>query len=316
MGRVFSVFLLVVLALTGFFLIRRESISLVSPIPGVFGKADRIVDNKWFPNKDSLDRRKSFDLSLSAKSALAVDYETGEIVFAKNIDDRLPVASTVKIMTALIALENAKISDTFTVSAKAAKIGENSMGLTLGEELTLEDLLYGLMLVSGNDAAVTIAEGIAGTESEFVKLMNAKVKSLGLRNTKFVNASGLDEDDKTQYSTAYDLVTIAHYVWEKYPKLREITATYNKFIEETGSHKAFDLYNDTNLLTTYPGVLGIKPGFTFEAGLCLVTYAENNGKKLLAVILGSDDRRGEMKELLDFGFSYYGIKVEHPGLDL
>ena len=253
---------------------------------------------------------------LSAKSAIVVNYDTGDVLYAKAAKDRLPVASTVKIMTALVALENANVDDKFSVSANAASIGENIMGLAEGERLTVEELLYGMMLVSGNDAAVAIAEGVAGSEQAFVDLMNERVKSLGISDTVFINVSGLDEDEKTQHSSAYDLATIARYARENYPLFRTITSSEEKFIEQTNEHKSYELVNDTNLLTTYPGVRGIKPGFTWEARWCLVTYAENNGRRLLAVILGSDDRRGEMKELLDFGFAKYGIKVNHPELDL
>src|SRR3989344_1480667 len=324
MGRIFSVFLLILIIGGGFYFLRSKSPAVESPIPKVFGSTtNRVVNkhsfsaNKWFPkvNRSNFGSE-NLSLNLSAKSALVVNYDTGEIIFQKNISQRLPVASTVKIMTALATLENVKLTDTFAVSEKAEKVGENSMGLTQGEKLTLKELLYGLMLLSGNDAAVTIADGVSGSEDSFVRLMNEKSESLGLKNTKFINASGLDDGDKTQYSTAYDMSVIAHYVWENYPVFRQITSTEHEYIDANYNHKAFDLYNDTNLLTTYPGVRGIKPGFTPEAGLCLVTYAENDGKKLIAVILASDDRRGEMKELLDYGFDYYGIKVSHPALDL
>ena len=315
MGRLFAVILLVTVFLGGFFFLKKEELSLVSPIPKVFGISKSPAINKWFPKSEPFSKDASYKLSLSAKSAILVDYDSSKIIYAKNIEEKLPIASIVKIMTALVAFENANLYQTFVVSEKAAGVGENSMGLTSGEKLTLEELLYGLMLVSGNDAAVTIAEGMAGSEDKFVVLMNEKVRALGLKNTRFVNASGLDDDNRVQYSTAYDLATIAHYVWENYPQFRQITSTFNKYIEVSENHKAFDLYNDTNLLTTYPGVKGIKPGFTWEAGLCLVTYAENDGKKLLAVILGSDDRRGEMRELLDFGFNSFGIKISHPALD-
>lgn len=292
---------------------------LTSPIPriqNVFGVKveEKKILNDWFPKLES-SAPDDLGYTLSAKSAIVVDYDNGEVVYSKNPQEKLPVASVVKIMTALVALDEKKQSDIFTVSEKASKIGENSMILTEGEKLTLEELLYGMMLVSGNDAAVTIAENVAGTEEEFVRKMNEVVKNLGLLDTRFVNASGLDEDDKLQYSSAYDLAVISRYLWDKHPEIENYTATYHKYIEAKDSHKDFDLYNDTNLLTTYPGVKGIKPGFTWEAGLCLVTYAENDGKKLLAVILGSENRRMEMKELLDYGFGKFGIKVDHPALD-
>lgn len=316
MGRIISVFLLVVLIVGGFYFLKSKNPDLVSPIPKVFGSTSKRQVNKWFPKttKANFDGA-NLGLNLSAKAALVVDYDSGEVILAKNIKQRLPVASTVKIMTALVALEKARLKDTFLVSENAAKVGENSMGLASGEKLTLEELLYGLMLVSGNDAAVTIAEGVAGNEAEFVKMMNEKAKSLGLKNSQFINATGLEEDGKNQYATAYDLAVIARYTWENYPIFRQITSTYHYYIEANANHGTFDLYNDTNLLTTYPGVKGIKPGFTWEAGLCLVTYAENGGKQLIGVILGSDNRRGEMKELLDYGFASFGIRVEHPDLD-
>lgn len=144
--------------------------------------------------------------------------------------------------------------------------------------------------------------------------MNRKAKELGMQDTKFVNASGLDVDGEVQYSTARDLAILAHYVWEKHPQFRKVSSTPEIYFEASSKHKAFQLYNQTNLLTTYPGVKGIKPGFTWEAGYCLVTYAENDGKKLIGVILNSQDRRHEMREMLDYGFSKYGIRIEHPDL--
>jgi len=316
MGRLIAALLLIGTTFGGFFFLRSEDVSLKSPVPKVFGISKSPIVNKWFPKTESLTLASTSGLTLSAKSAILVDFDTQEVIFQKDPQQKLPVASTVKIMTALLALENTKPSDIYVVSEKAAKVGENSMGLTTGERLSREELLYGLMLVSGNDAAVALAEGIAGSEEAFVAMMNEKTNSLGLFDTQFINASGLDEDGRMQYSTAYDMATIAHFIWQNYPEFREVSSAEHKFIEANSYHKAFDLYNDTNLLTTYPGVKGIKPGFTWEAGLCLVTYAENDGKKLLAVILGSDDRRGEMKELLDYGFGKYGIKVDHPALDL
>jgi len=319
-GRVISVFLvfaaLCALVIGGLLLVSYKNPGLISPIPKVFGASSNIVGNNWFPKNLSGFPHQGNSLSLSANSVLIADYDSGQIIFQKDLNHRQPAASTVKMMTALVAFENADLNREFTVSAKAAKIGEDSMGLGEGEKLNLRDLLYGLILVSGNDAAVTIADGVSGNEDEFVKLMNQKAVFLGLSDTKFINASGLDEDGREQYSTAHDLVVIAHYLWENHPEFREISGTVHWTLDANLGHKAFDLYNDTNLLTTYPGVRGIKPGFTWEAGLCLVTYAENGGKRLLAVILGSDDRRGEMKELLDYGFGTYGIHVFHPGLDL
>ena len=314
MGRVISVFLIAVVATLGFLFFKKDTVFPESPVPDVNGTSKSNISNDWFPKSKT---SKNTDvLNISARSAILIDYDTGEVIYAKNPTQKLPAASTIKIMTALIALENAKLSDEFTVSEKAAHVGENSMGLTQGEKLTLEELLYGSMLVSGNDAAVAIAEGVSGSENAFVDAMNRAAGDMGLPDTKFVNASGLDDDGKVQYTTAFDLATIARFTWEKYPVFRKIVSAYNHTIDANQNHKAFNLYNDTNLLTTYPGVKGIKPGFTWDAGWCLVTYAENGGKKLLAVILGSEDRRGEMIALLDYGFAKFGVKVDHPGFNL
>ena len=320
MRKLLLAFLFLGLFLVAVIYFKKDSLTLISPIPKPDSLDQSSVDislnNNWFPKKSETSSKKSQPLSLSSKSAILVDYDTGEILFSKDPNLKLSVASTVKIMTALVTLSSARLTDVYTVSQKAAEVGENSMNLEAGEKLTVEELLYGLMLVSGNDAAITLAEGVSGTDEKFVKQMNIASTSLSLKNTKFINPSGLDEDGQSQYATAYDLSVIARYTWENYPKFREISSTYHKIIDANQNHKAFDLYNDTNLLTSYPGVRGIKPGFTWESGLCLVTYAENGGKRLLGVILGSVNRRGEMKELLDYGFAQYGIKVEHPGLDL
>lgn len=315
MGRIIAVFFLVLAGAIGYFSLSDKEISVFSPIPKVFGENAPKIVNTWFV-KENEDIVPPYNLTVGASSALLVDFESGDVIFSQNQDQKLPAASTIKIMTALVALSNAHISSVYTVSDNASKIGENSMGLTTGEKLTAEELLYGMMLVSGNDAAVTIAEGVSGSEEAYVVLMNAKAAELGLLSTKFINATGLDVDGQQQYTTVSDMAVISHFVYENYPEFRKIVATDHLYIEATADHKGFDLYNDTNLLTTYPGVKGIKPGFTWEAGLCLVTYAENDGKKLLGVILGSLDRRGEMMELLDYGFATYGISVSHPALDL
>ncbi|MEX2028431.1 MAG: D-alanyl-D-alanine carboxypeptidase family protein [Candidatus Curtissbacteria bacterium] len=315
MGRVISVFLFLCLIFSIFYFSRSDNSGVVLPVPKVFGAVSNAQDsNSWFPQTTTdVSAQK---IQLGAKSAILVDYDTKKVLYEKNPKERLPVASVVKIMTALIALEEKSLGDVFTVSEKAYRAGENSMDLSPGEKLTLDELLHGLILVSGNDAAVTIAEGVAGSEDSFVDMMNSRAKGLGALDTKFINASGLDVDYQTQFSSAYDMATIAHFLWENHPEFRKISETYHFSLAATAEHKEFDLYNDTNLLTTYPGVRGIKPGFTWEAGMCLVTYVEYDGHRLIGVVLGSGDRRGEMKELLDFGFATWGIRVPHPGLDL
>ncbi len=313
--RALVIFFVFLAGFAAFLAYRQDRLTFISPVPKVYGTSDSIkIINRWFPKTTSDGNNANFEIS--AKAAIVANYDTGEVIFSKNSNERLPAASTIKIMTALLALDNKKLTDKFTVSKRAAGVGEDSMGLSEDEQLSLEDLLYGLLLPSGNDAAVTIAEGVSGSEDAFIMAMNNKAKELGLKDTKFINSSGLDEDTERQYTTAYDLATLSRYVWNKHSDFRRIASTYHMYIESTNTHKAFDLYNDTNLLTTYPGVKGIKPGFTWDAGLCLVTYAENQRVGLIAVILGSNNRRMEMVELLDYAFGKYGIMIDHPALDL
>ena len=314
MRKIFLLFFILFIVVTGVvFLLNSDNIDFKSPITMVFGKKTEIkLINNWFVKNDKVVNNLNTSLAQSAKSALLVNFDNAELIFEIKSDERLPAGSTIKIMTALVALDSKKLDDVFSISKNAATVGEDTMGLSEGEKLTFEDLLSGLMLSSGNDAAVAIAENVAGSEDAFVAHMNEKAKLLGMNDTKFINASGLDVDGENQYTTARDLAVLSHYIWDKYPSFRKISATDHIFLDTTNTHKAYDLYNQTSLLTTYPGVRGIKPGFTWEAGYCLVTYAENNGIKLIGVILASQNRRAEMKELLDFGFAKYGITIDHP----
>jgi len=249
--------------------------------------------------------------SVLARNAYFVEINSQKSIYTKGILEKVPIASLVKVMTAVVALEHLDSNANVKISKHASSIGENTMGLTQGETYTLEELLYGLILHSGNDAAVAIAEGTAGTVETFVNWMNYKAEDLGLTSTLFTDPNGLNLDDKSYYSSAYDLVLLTEYSLKK-PLLREIYKTVEyEILNEDGRHKYLYLYNQTNLLTTYPGVMGIKTGYTEEAGLCLITYAENEGKKILGVILGSTDRKGDAILLLDYSFELYGIEVEH-----
>ena len=266
--------------------------------------------NSYLPDKDFVFLEK-YDLNdapeIVAKYAFLVNINNGEVLYKKDQSKKVPIASLVKIMTAVVAVEHKNLTDTVTISNKAANIGENSMGITEGEVYTLEELLYGLFLHSGNDAATAIAEGTAGDVETFTHWMNIKGKELGLTNSYFADPSGLN--DKT-YSTAEDLVKLTGYAL-KYTSLRKIAKTVEYSIDGTDNHKYIPLYNQTNLLTTYPGVEGFKTGYTEEAGLCLVTYAQNNDVELVGVVLNSIDRKGDMVQLLDHGFGKYGIEVDH-----
>ncbi len=287
----------------------REDSYSVSPLPDFLtlskNKQVRLLD-LWFPAIEQT-HGNGFNVSeLTAKSAVIYDLTTNKTIFEKNPKEHLPMASLTKIMTAIISLENKKSEDTYIVSEENL-VGEDSMGLSAGESLTLEDLLYGLMLPSGNDAAEVLANNSPLGRKGFIQAMNDKAKSLGLTDTHFDNPSGL-QGDGTQYTTVYDLLVITKYAMEKYPLFKEVVSSPTHTIPETSTHKAYFLGNETNLLTTYEGVKGVKTGYTPEAGLCLVTYIEYANHKMIGIILNSENRRGEMKELLDYSLRTFGIE--------
>lgn len=241
---------------------------------------------------------------ITAKSALIYDLGNQKVLFSKNPKERLPLASLTKIMTAIVAIESAKKDDQYVVTQDNL-VGENSMGLSGGETLTLEELLYGLILTSGNDAGEALASNYPRGRNQFIMAMNNKAKALGLKDTHFTNPTGL-EGDGQQYTTVYDLLLIANYAMQ-FPLFKKVAGTFDYHIPYSQNHKEFYLENETNLLTSYPGVMGVKDGYTPEAGLCLVTYLNFKGHKIIGIILGSDNRRQEMKDLLDYGLKIQGI---------
>ncbi len=281
--------------------------NVTSPLPSflTFIKNNQVLSlDLWLPSW-IYDRNKYKNMAppeISARSALVYDLTTNKVLFEKNSKEKLPMASITKIMTAIIGLENQKKDGKYLVT-KDVLVGEDSMGLSEGEVLTLEELLYGLMLHSGNDAAETIASNYSGGREKFIEAMNNKVRALGISDTNFTNPTGLEGDGK-QYTTAYDLLVITKYAMQ-FTLFRKIVSTFDYDISATDSHKEYFLENETNLLTSYPGVFGVKTGYTPEAGLCLVTYLHYSRHEIIGVILGSDNRREEMKELLD-----YGLKIQ------
>lgn len=248
---------------------------------------------------------------ISAKSALVFDMTSNTTLFAKDATVRRPMASLTKIMTAIVALEHPKDDDTYAVRPQSL-VGEDSMGLTSGESLSLSDLLYGLILNSGNDAAETLADNFPGGRNSFIYAMNQKVASLGLSDTHFTNPTGL-QGDGAQYTTVKDLLVMTRYALEHFPLFRDVVATFDYTIPATNTHKAFYMENETNLISSYPGVKGVKTGYTPEAGLCLVTYLDYGGHRIIGVILDSDDRRDDMKELLDYSLKKLGITPPRHG---
>ena len=245
---------------------------------------------------------------VTARSALLYDLTTNRTLFEKKSHERLPMASLTKIMTAIVALENPKSDNKYVVTQENI-VGEDSMGLQAGETLTLKELIYGLMLRSGNDASEVLAANYYKGRDEFVEDMNKKAQALGLSNTQFSNPSGL-QGDGVQYTTAQDLLVITKYALENFPLFREVAASPEHTLPATSGHPEYYLLNETNLLTTYPGVKGVKTGFTPEAGMCLVTYLEYEDHKIIGVLLNSENRRQEMKDLLDY--SLHSLGVEPP----
>jgi serine-type D-Ala-D-Ala carboxypeptidase (penicillin-binding protein 5/6) len=279
----------------------------VSPVPEFLTLSKnnqvRFLD-LWFPKFAKTDSRVLGSSDISAKSALVYDISKDKAVFEKNPSQKLPMASLTKIMTAVIAIENKQEDNRYVVKGSDL-VGENSMGLSAGEVLGLEELLYGLLLPSGNDAAEVLASNFPTGRTGFIDAMNQKAQSLGLKDTHFTNPSGLQGDGE-QYTTTYDLLVITRYALEK-PLFAKVVSTAEHSISDSAEHKGYNLTNDTNLLTTYEGVKGVKTGFTDEAGLCLVTYLDYKGNRFIAVILNSQDRRAEMRSLLDYTLSSYGI---------
>lgn len=271
-------------------------------------KSDSLTSD-WEPSQKPHDFENAPEIV--GVSALLVDINTGRVLYEKNSSEKRPIASLVKIMTAVVALEHKNKDEEIIVSKKASEIGENVMGISEGEIYTLEELLYGLMLNSGNDAAYAIAEGVAGDVDTFIEWMNIKAEELNLKDSYFGGPSGLFEGT---VSTSIDLVKLSRYAMQS-DTFRKIVKTYELELPYSNKHKYLYLWNQTNLLTTYPGVEGIKTGYTDEAGLCLVTYARNEDVELVGVVLNSIDRKGDMILMLDYGFQLLGITIEHHLLD-
>jgi len=237
---------------------------------------------------------------IKAKSAIVIDATTGKVLYSKNAEETRYPASTTKIMSLIVALENGNLSDTVTASKNAASTEGSSLDLVQGENLTLRDLLYGMMLISGNDATVAIAEHIAGSVEKFAQLMTEKAHQIGAKNTHFVNSSGLPDPD--HYTTAHDLARIASYGY-KNPLFAEIVSTKHKVIPWAGKDYGRDLYNENRMLWLYEGGNGVKTGYTDAAGRCLVSGAKRDGIQLVTVVLDSETMWDDSIALLNFAFT-------------
>lgn len=228
---------------------------------------------------------------------ILIESDTRQVIKKENENLRLPMASTTKIMTAIIALENAELTDIFTVSQKAQNQEGSSIYLRTGDRISVENLLYGLMLNSGNDAAVALAEGVSGSCEAFCKLMNEKAAQIGCKNTNFKNPNGLDDDG--HYSSAYDMALIMAYAMEN-EEFRKITGE-KRYNIDNGESITY-LKNHNKLLWQYEYCVGGKTGYTKTSGRCLVTAAEKDGIRLVAVTLNNPDDWQEHKKLFQYGF--------------
>lgn len=240
----------------------------------------------------------------SAKAMCVMESSSKRVLASKNEETKLAMASTTKIMTAITAIESGKdLDESFVISPKAVGVSGTSLYLRAGEEFTLRDLLYGLMLISGNDASVVIGEYCGGTVNNFVDMMNKKAKEIGAENSHFDNTHGLDS--KTHYTTAYDLALITSYAMQN-ETFKDIVSTKNTKITNADGKSRY-LKNKNKLLSSLDGCNGVKTGFTDDAGRCLVTSCERDGMNVVCVVLNCGPMFEESATLIDRAFKEYHL---------
>lgn len=242
----------------------------------------------------------AYAIQTSASAALLMDADSGRVLYAQSPHTRHKIASTTKIMTALVAIENGRLSNKVTVSKSATLAEGSSMYLKPGQQLTLETLLYGLMLCSGNDAALAVAEAVGGNVPDFVTMMNEKAVALGMTDTSFANPNGLD--DPAHYSTAYDMAKLACAAIKNETLLRIVSTRQITIRGQT-------LTNHNKLLSHMDNCLGLKTGYTKAAGRTLVTCAVQDNRRLVAVTLCDGDDWDDHEALYRYGFSTYSYDV-------
>lgn len=261
---------------------------------------------------------------LYSQSAILMDGESGRVLFEKNADEIMANASTTKILTCILALENGNLEDKVQVSAYAASMPDVQLNIREGEEYYLKDLLYSLMLESHNDSAVAIAEHIAGSVEKFSDMMNEKARELGCYDTNFVTPNGLDKENKNgaHGTTAYDLALIMKYCIQN-PQFLEITQTKQYSFRDVQGKRSFQVNNHNALLSSYSGMLSGKTGFTGKAGYCYVGACRRDGKTYVIALLAcgwppaKTRKWSDAKKLLDFGiqnydyFSYDEVELKH-----
>ena len=262
-----------------------------------------------FPNKGMAE-----ELIPNAKSGILIEANSGKILFEKEKDMEVSVASMTKMVAQIIILEeiengNIHWDDVVTVSKNASDMGGSQIYLEQGEKITIEDLMKGISVASGNDATVAMAELISGTEEKFVKRMNDVVKRLNLSHTHFMNSTGLDEDN--HYSSAYDMAMIARELVIKHSEILRFSSIYEDYLREDSDRK-FWLVNTNKLIGQYEGTDGLKTGHTDNSGYCLAATVKRNNYRLIGIVLGEDNskvRNQETMKLLDYGFSNTKYKV-------
>ncbi|MBE6673703.1 MAG: D-alanyl-D-alanine carboxypeptidase [Ruminococcaceae bacterium] len=253
---------------------------------------------------------KDTSLDINVKSAVLMDANTGTVLYSKNMDESLPPASVTKIMTLLLVFEAIekqalKFSDVLTVSENASSMGGSQVFLEPGETMSVDELIKCVAVASANDAALTLAEHVGGSEEAFVDLMNKKAQDLGMKNTHFENVTGLDDDVSNHVTSAYDIALMSRELL-KHEKITEYTTIWM----DTIRNGEFGLSNTNRLVKFYKGITGLKTGYTKTAGFCVSASAKRNDLHLIAVVMGaptSNDRNAAACKLLDYGFANYSI---------
>lgn len=248
-------------------------------------------------------------VGVSAKAAILINADTGEVIYEHNADERLPMASTTKIMTGLLLCERGDLSKEITVTAEMLRVEGSSMGLLAGDKVTLHDLLYGLLLASGNDAANVIAYILGGTVDGFAKMMNDKAREIGLKNTNFVTPSGLDSAE--HYTTARDLAVLTRYALQN-EEFKKAVSTKTAVLCYGNPPYKRSITNHNKLLSSFEGTIGVKTGFTKKSGRCLVSAAKRDGKMVIAVTLNDPNDWKDHKELLEYGLEIINTTLINP----
>ncbi len=288
------------LTLLSFVFISSTALAISGQIPNIIRTTQiKAAEEKEFPPIPTLDNAINFPV-LSAQGAIAVDLNSGINLYEKNTENPLLPASTTKIVTALVALDAYPLDLVITVGK--FKVEGQKMGLFTGEQMRVEDLMYGLLVYSANDAAQVLADNYPGGYDAFISQMNLKAQELSMNNSHFENPIGLD--GITQITTAKDLVRVSE-VAMRNPEFAKIVGTKVVTIKDVTGKNSYYLKNINQLLGSVPGVLGVKTGWTENARENLVTYIERDNHKVMIVVLGSQDRFGETKELIDWIFTNY-----------